>query len=457
MTQPIISWFNLNKSSEQFNKYSIKKETTYVITPELFYIDDFKDKTIIFAPLLFRVYYIPKQFISSTNPLSFNKDNIDELIKANILIPKEIINTLYPSKPDCSKFNPNIRLLLTTACNLNCVYCYANANKINSYLDIEKLHPLLDSIPSHIDSLNIEFHGGEPTVAFNQMREAHHLISQRFPKSTFMIQTNGVFNKGILKWLLDNNVTINFSIDGYEEIHNKQRPAINKNINSFKTLINNAHKAQNYKTGTACIVTVTSSNLDKMRNIFDFLKTNNFKYIKFNPLFKEGRALNDISETTTAPDLNIFAKNLAEISIEAYQKKIMIDSDLLPSIHARQPSYARCGAVCNQMTICPNGDVLACADALYLTTDKTDNPFYFASLTDTSIEYNQQHKTQLNNSTADNSPLCQPCFLKWHCAGGCKVENYLENNNIMSPNVNSCNAKQTFLKEYFTKIGQLIL
>ena len=26
MTQPIITWFNLNKSSEQFNKYSIKKE-----------------------------------------------------------------------------------------------------------------------------------------------------------------------------------------------------------------------------------------------------------------------------------------------------------------------------------------------------------------------------------------------------------------------------------------------
>lgn len=457
MTQPIITWFNLNKSSEQFSKYSIKQENTYVITPELFYIDDFKDKAIVFAPLLFRVYYIPKQFISNTNPLSFHKDNIDDLIKANILIPKEVVTTLYPSKPDYKKFNPNIRLLLTTACNLNCVYCYANANKINSYLDIEKLKLLLDSIPSHIDSLNIEFHGGEPTVAFNQMREAHQHISQRFPKSTFMIQTNGVFNKGILKWLLDNNITINFSIDGTEDIHNKQRPAINKNINSFKTLIKNAHKAQNSKTGTACIVTVTTNNLNEMKNIFDFLKTNNFKYIKFNPLFKEGKALTNINETTTAPDLNIFAKNLAEISLEAFQKKIMIDSDMLPNIHTRQPSFARCSAVCNQMTICPSGDIISCADALYLTIDKTANPFYFASIKENSIEYNEQHKKQLNNSTVDNYPLCEHCFLKWHCSGGCKVENYLENKDIMLPKIASCEAKQTFIKEYFKKIAEKIL
>jgi uncharacterized protein len=395
--------------------------------------------------------------IAGTAPLSFHKDNVDELIKANILIPKEIINSLYPSKPDCSNFNPNIRLLMTTACNLNCVYCYANANKINSYLEIKKLLPILNSIPSHIDSLNIEFHGGEPTVAFNQMREAHELIKQRFPKSTFMIQTNGVFNKGILKWLLDNNITINFSIDGTEDIHNKQRPAINKNINSFKTLIKNAHKAQNHKTGTACIVTVTANNLNKMKSIFDFLKTNNFKYIKFNPLFKEGRALADLNKTTTAPDLNVFAANLAEISLEAFQRKIMIDSDLLPNIHTRQPSFARCSAICNQMTICPNGDIISCADALYLTTDKNDNPFYFAKIEETNIEYNEQHKRQLYNSTADNYPLCENCLLKWHCAGGCKVENFLANKDIMSPDTQSCEAKKIFIREYFKAIGNKIL
>jgi uncharacterized protein len=458
MTQPIITWFNLNKSSEQFNKYSIKQETTYVITPDLFYIDDYKDNVIVFSPLLFRVYYIPKQFVSNTNPLSFHNNNIDELIKANILIPKEVTPTLYPSKPDCSKFNPNIRLLLTTACNLNCVYCYAEANRsTNTNVIIEKLNIFLDSVPTDINSLNIEFHGGEPTVAFIQMRKAHELISQKFPNSTFMIQTNGVFSEEILDWLTNNKVTINFSIDGTEDIHNAQRPAINKRTNSFKELHTNINKAQQKETGTACIVTITEYNLNKMKDIYYYLKENKFKYIKFNPLLKEGRALNSDEDTTTPPDLDVFAKNLAEISLSAFQDKIIIDSDMLPNVHTRQPSFARCGAVCNQTTICPDGEIIACSDAVYLTPDNKDNPFYFATITDSNIEYNKQHEIQLRNSTADNYPLCENCFLRWHCAGGCKIENYLENKDIMVPNIKSCIAKQTFIKEYFRNIGEKIL
>jgi len=456
MTQP-ITWFNLNKNSEKYAKYAVKRNITYVFTPEMFYIDTINDYHIIFSPLIYRTYYIPNIYITNTAPLTFNKEYLDELIKANILIPKEISNTLYPIKPDCSKFNPNIRLLLTTACNLNCVYCYADANKSSNYISIEKLQSFLSSVPKNIKGLKIEFHGGEPTVAFKQMKRAHQLITQKFPESTFMIQTNGVFDTKTMDWLINNKITINFSIDGTEEIHNAQRPAINKKTNSYNELVSNVKKAQQHETGIACIVTITKYNLQKMKEIYNFLQTLHFKYIKFNPLLEEGRALLDKQESTTAPDLKVFAIQLADISLEAFQNKIMIDSDLLPNIHTRNPSYARCGAVCNQSTLCPDGEIIACSDAIYLTPDKKDNPFFFASLTETNIEYNQQHKTQLNNSTVDNYPLCQQCFLKWHCAGGCKVENYLANKDIMIPDLKSCEAKKVFLSEYFKKIGEKIL
>ncbi len=456
MTQSII-WFNLNKYSEQFNKYSIKQNSSYLVAPDLFYIDTLNDKYIVFAPLLYRVYYIPKQYISSTTPLILNEENLDELIKANLFLPEDIINSLYPTKKDCKTFNPNIRLLLTTACNLNCVYCYANANKTSNLISIENLQSFINSVPSNVKALEIEFHGGEPTVAFKRMQETYNLIVSKFPESTFMIQTNGVFNDKVMDWLISNNIRINFSIDGDEETHNIQRPAISINTNSFKELLRNIKKAQEKGTGTACIVTVTAFNLDKMQDTFNFLKEHNFKYIKFNPLFEEGRALADSKSTMSSPNLETFAKNLAKISIEAFQKKIMIDSDLLPNIHTKKASYYRCGAVCSQMTICADGNIIACADAYYLTEDKNDNPFFFSSINENSIIYNEGHQQILNNSTADNYPICQKCFLKWHCSGGCKIENYLKNKDIMIPDSVSCNAKQIFLTEYLKEIGSNIL
>ncbi len=456
MNKKPITWFNLNKSSEKYSKYSEKKETTYVITPDLFVIDTSDNFIIVFSPLLARVYYIPKKFITEINPLSFNKDNIDELIKANILLPKKIAASLAPTKPDCKTFNPNIRLLMTTSCNLNCVYCYADANKTTQLLDISKLETLLNAVPEGTKSLNIEFHGGEPTIAFNKMKEAYRLIISKFPDSTFMIQTNGVFKANVMDWLIEHNITINFSIDGTEKTHNKQRPAINSQTNSFKILINNIKEAQANNTGKACIVTITNYNLDMMHEIYLFLKDNGFKYIKFNPLLEEGRAKKYDNAETTPPNLQEFAKNMASIMLEAFQNKIMIDSDLLPNIHVRQPSYSRCGAVCGQMTLCPNGDIIACADAYYLTEDKKDNPFFFAEVKD-SISYNKEHLATLNKTTMDNYPVCNDCFLKWHCAGGCKIENYLANKDILKPDNNSCAAKKTLIKEYFKQIGKEIL
>lgn len=125
-----------------------------------------------------------------------------------------------------------ITLEVNQICNFSCRYCYLGEKK-GELMSMETALKGLDiaflNVEHHRDRrLWVDFVGGETLISFNMLKELSEYVDQearrRSINVTYSITTNGsIMSRAIYKWLVDKRVHIKFSMDGTEEIHNKNR------------------------------------------------------------------------------------------------------------------------------------------------------------------------------------------------------------------------------------------
>ena len=98
-------------------------------------------------------------------------------------------------------------------------------------MDIDIAKAIIDTemnADDGFEEVTIEYFGGEPFLSFNVMKEVHeYLISKKWGKKYIaFVTTNGtLLTEEIKKWLYDhkNTLVCGLSLDGYKEIHDKNR------------------------------------------------------------------------------------------------------------------------------------------------------------------------------------------------------------------------------------------
>lgn len=123
-------------------------------------------------------------------------------------------------------------LYMTESCNLNCVYCYEHI-KGSKIMPVNIAQQGIKStferaVEENIKYVEILFHGGEPFMAFQRIKEiCEWLWKQTWPvKYICYATTNGTLIHGeIKKWLLENKnrFVVGLSLDGTREMHNRNR------------------------------------------------------------------------------------------------------------------------------------------------------------------------------------------------------------------------------------------
>lgn len=110
-------------------------------------------------------------------------------------------------------------ILVTNRCNLNCVYCFSNANKTEDLdIPLEKTYSIIDQL-KECGTILITITGGEPCLR-KDIGDIVNYVSQR----GMMVElvTNGInFEKN-----LDAMKKLDFlaiSVDGNEEVHDRNR------------------------------------------------------------------------------------------------------------------------------------------------------------------------------------------------------------------------------------------
>lgn len=123
-------------------------------------------------------------------------------------------------------------LYTTEQCNLNCIYCYEH-NKNNRQISLQTAQEAIIStfhraVEEGVEYVEILFHGGEPFIAFERIKEiCNWLWSREWPcKYICYASSNGTLVHGKIKqWLYDHRdkFIAGLSLDGTRDMHNRNR------------------------------------------------------------------------------------------------------------------------------------------------------------------------------------------------------------------------------------------
>jgi len=179
-------------------------------------------------------------------------------------------------------------------CNMNCNYCHFKVRGQN-YKDVssEDIKIILDNIIKYIRKKDIKkfkiglVGAGEPLLQFERINEAVQYVEDKTDIIFFYTITNGlVINDEMLNFFYKNQekIKINFSLDGYKELHDLCRVKINKK-GSFNNVIKSIKKYETLfgkKPELNC--TVYRQTLENKNDVIDFFKNNKFREVSFSKI-----------------------------------------------------------------------------------------------------------------------------------------------------------------------------
>jgi len=312
-----------------------------------------------------------------------------------------VVEGLYNELSQPSKGFNNLYLHITTHCNLSCSHCYSyNGNKtIEAHLSPEIIVQLIKDA-NMLFFKKVIFTGGEPLLYpdFEILLDKLHLLQNQKKIPALVLRTNlsSNLNPALIEKIITIFDQIVVSIDGYEEIHDKQRGkgAYQKTMNNLALF---DLKIIEKKVTFACVLNQQSLSVCELENVkfqVNSLKTRYpVKEIRFLPLLPLGRATHFKTQ-----------RNKAEmLSVNEW-------------INRRYFFRTNCG-LGQSVMIESNGDIYPC-HVLKETQKEIIGNINKESLQDIT---QKTVFSQLRNINVNTNSKCQKCTMRYLCGGVCKI------------------------------------
>lgn len=297
-------------------------------------------------------------------------------------------------------------LWVTTDCNLNCKYCYADAGKIQDYMSFETAKKAIDSMEDF--PLKIQFAGGEPLLGLDLIEKVCIYVEDR--KSTSLhIQTNGtLIDDRFIALVKKYKIKLGLSMDGVPKINESQR-------GNTRELIQGIYKLKENNIYVNINSVVTKENVEHLVKLYDLLLVmGNVRGMALDLLRNTGRAKeNDdiclIPEEKQIKDiinkLNQHSKEMGE----KFGRKIIIREieEAKYRLQNKSSIEAYCYASIGRSYIVqPSGDIYPCGS---LVGDKN----YRIGHVDNKEEWKMVCLKRPQNNK------CKICEYRQSCAGVC--------------------------------------
>ncbi|MGD2093115.1 MAG: SPASM domain-containing protein [Candidatus Aminicenantes bacterium] len=374
--------------------------------------------------------------------------------------------------------NLAINVNLTSACNLNCIYCFAHKGdygRITGKMAIPSIDYIFDFIREKItpsQTVRFEFFGGEPLLNFECIKEICQRSNKIYRETgihfIFRISTNlTVLPPGTLELFAANQFIVSAAIDGCPETHNRNRP-LNGNKGSFETIVNNCIRVREASEAITLVarMTVVSDDppiVDNVKTLWDY---NLFDYFQIYPGFvpdtikdkifsfkKNSEAKGSNVETGEIPCRihgihPTFIRQMADF-IHVYQEffdstnrfRGVLEVERIVDLVARgKIALSFCSGGRNYFTFSPDNSIMPCHRLVGNTRFR--------------VGWGQEGVTKDLTPwrlTVDEHPKCSKCWIRYICGGGCKQENEAVTGNINEPNPEMCKY-QTQLVESVLKM-----
>lgn len=383
--------------------------------------------------------YLPEE--DYTNLVNENLEKISEINKFK-LEQKGFIKTEneFETIRERNSFlgkGPSLHIVVVTLrCDQKCVYCHASSKDCSEKqydMTLETSDKIIDLIlQSNSDKLNIEFQGGEPLLNLDVIKHIISEINKRKENRNvfFSLVSNFVLmNDEIADFLLENKVGICTSLDGPEELHNKNRSKYDK-TKEWITKINQKIKEKGLDQKLSGSLTITKASLSKPKEIVDEYISNNLDTIHLRPLKKLGFAKDNQDIYYSVEEFIEFWKKAMDYIIEVNQKTKLVERETLYMLKKivtdSDPNYLElrspCGAVSGQLLYDYNGKIYTCDEGRMLGEDTFNVGDVNQSLKKITTS---DESCAIISSSINDANYCNRCVYKPYC-GLCPVLNYVE-------------------------------
>lgn len=316
-------------------------------------------------------------------------------------------------------------LILTSACNLACKYCFIENcsfnNKIENLMTKETAENAIKKysdymVEKDIAEGSIILYGGEPLVNWKVVVDAIEYSKKMRTKIKISMVTNAtLLDIEKIKYLAKNNVEIGISIDGPKELNDKNRIYRVSNKSVYDEIIEKFPQLNICKCKYGLSMTVSEDLLNNQDKVLEWLKQLNVSSIFYN-LYHF---------TSYSDNWENYYKRASDFLLKSYDQLSqfnIFDGRLnrkLDSVIESEFKFADCGAIGgNQMTIKPNGEVCVCHG--YFKTDK----YVIGNINIDSIDTmtNTDEMLFWRNRCTLNNDECIKCNALFTCGGGCSIQ-----------------------------------
>jgi len=341
------------------------------------------------------------------------KGKVRSLFEHKERIEKDILMKL-PSFCDLS-------IAISNKCNLRCKYCHANAGESNEQLDIGAIKSSIDYL---IDRCNqsssklarIQFAGGgEPTLHMDIIEEAVSYLRERCREHRFIpevgMATNGMYNEQVADKVIEFFNGVSLSLDGPKDIMDLQRPSANGS-SSYDTVYSTAKYFTRKKFPFALRATISSATLNNVDSFFSYFERE-FPGISvgLEPLNPQGRGKE--MQDLDPPADEEFARFLAEAYRRSLSGSFQFRNSTIGKFDLLRVHF--CMSIAQPaLTILPNRSIVACS------RDNAPDIFSIGYLDEHNhIILNHESMQKIQGMNVLESAICQDCFCKYNCGGGC--------------------------------------
>lgn len=372
---------------------------------------------------------------------------------------KAALNILWNHKPR------RLQLLLSQMCNLECVYCYEAQNGSNDkkrLMSFEMARQAVDYLvhrSSRRRDLQITFFGGEPLLNIKVMKKVVDYckdVEQNTDKKfTFELITNStLLTKDVVHYLIKNKFLLMISLDGYKEMNNFNRPAVNGE-DLYEGMLENARYAvYAYKRAKTGLPVKVRANLT--HEYHDLIKT--IRYME-----KQRFTTIGISTVDDLPwsDGNLHActdqdreeiavqrEKLYEEGMEDIRNKKrptpyvwrMIRIGLTEIEKGRKTRGLRCGVGRNTNIVDCDGNIYPCH-----RYGGMEN-YILGNVTNMDLD---EEKTKAYYKTVNQASIvnCENCWARLICGGPCPWEVSNPNGVIHKPEDRNCDRVRTGIEK----------
>ena len=358
--------------------------------------------------------------------------------------------------------------VVTTVCNMSCIYCQANNGVECSHLIMNKemAEKAVDiALQSPEQSLCFEFQGGEPLVNFDIIKHIvqYAEIHKETHEIAYTVVTNlTLLNDEMLDFFVQYNFGISTSVDGSELVHNNNRPYADGS-GTFKKVINSVERVRKAGLQVGAIETTTRFSLNFPKEIVHAYVDMGFESIFIRPLTPLGKAAKSWGKIGYSSEefIKFYQQALDEL-IEINKAGRFIKEDhaaiLLRRIRGDFMNYMElrspCGAGVGQLAYYADGNIFTCDEGRMLH-EMGQSTFQLGNVynnTYTDLVNNSVCKTVCASSVLETIPTCCDCVYQPYC-GTCPVVNYALDGDVIEkqPRGYKCRVYSGILDYLFSK------